>query len=71
MRAAQKLLGAPTINGGGGGCPDRGWWWRKLKKANKPPSHMERKNGTENGHFRALIELKIAENAVFLLKSTK
>jgi hypothetical protein len=33
VRAAQKLLGAPTM---AGECPAKGWWWRESKKSNKP-----------------------------------
>jgi hypothetical protein len=34
VRAAQELIGVPTI--GRGECPARGWWWRESKKSNKP-----------------------------------
>jgi hypothetical protein len=42
-----------------GECPGRGWWWRELKEANK---------GTKNVMFYALIDLKIAKNAILYLK---
>jgi hypothetical protein len=33
VRAAQELLGAPTM---AGECLAKGWWWRESKKSNKP-----------------------------------
>jgi hypothetical protein len=53
-----------------GGVPGLKWWWgesKKSKKSNKPfnPPGMY-----ENHRFPELFALKIAENAVFLLKGT-
>jgi hypothetical protein len=67
VRAAQKLLATPTI--GGGECLGRGWWWwRKSKELNTPPSCPECMKTAKNGWFPALIDLKIAKDAVFYLK---
>jgi hypothetical protein len=65
VRAA-KLLDAPTIVGG---CPGRGWWWRELKESNKPSTPpVIYKNGTKNGQFPALLDIKIAKRPVFYSK---
>jgi hypothetical protein len=65
MKAAQKMLGVPTIGvgsvwSGGGG--------RELKEANMPscrPKYIKRR---QNVRFSALLDLKIAENIVFRSK---
>jgi hypothetical protein len=51
-------------------CPGRGWWCRKSKDTNKPPMlpGMYENGAKKKGRFSALIDLKIAENAVFYLK---
>jgi hypothetical protein len=64
---AQKLISAPAF--GRGECLARGWWWRELKEANKPPRRPKyTKKDAKNGWFPALIDLKIAINAVFSSK---
>jgi hypothetical protein len=58
------LLGALTI--GRGECPARGSkeGVKEVKKTSMPPGIYK------NGQFPALIDLKNAKNAIFLLKST-
>jgi hypothetical protein len=66
VRAAKKLLVAPTI--GGGECPGRGWWWRESKDSNTPPSHLQCTKTAKKGQFPALIDLKITKNTDFTSK---
>ncbi len=66
MRAAQKLLGAPTI---GGGAPGQGVvveGVKGVKQVSMPPRIY--KNSTKNEQFPALVDRKITENAVFTQK---
>jgi hypothetical protein len=50
VRAAQKLLGAPTISREE--CSGRGWWWREIKEENKPSSRAKmHKNSAKNRWF--------------------
>ncbi len=65
MRGAQELLGALTI--GMGSARSEGGGWRESKKSNEP-SNLPRMY--KNSRFYALIDFKIAKNAVFLLLST-
>jgi hypothetical protein len=51
-----------------GGVPGQRWWWRESKESNAPPSHPECKKTAKNGLFPTLIDLKIAQNAVFYSK---
>ncbi len=54
MRAAQELLGAPTIEGGE--CLGMGWWWRELKKVNNPPCRLKyTKKGPKTSGFPSLL----------------
>jgi hypothetical protein len=52
-----------------GECPGRGWWWwSESKESNTPPSHPECMKKAKNRWFWALIDLKMAENAVLYVK---
>ncbi len=66
MRAAQELLGAPTI--GRGECPARGCSRGSQRSQISLPSRPERTKVCQNSKFPTLIDLKIAENAIFYLK---
>jgi hypothetical protein len=64
VKAAQKLLGAPTIGGvsaWSGGC-----WWRELKVANQPEEIT--KNRAKNGQFPTLSVLKLLKTPFFSQK---
>jgi hypothetical protein len=55
VKAAQKLLGAPTIFWWGEYL-GRGWWWRELQEANKPPSRPKyTKTAPKMGGFEHLM----------------
>jgi hypothetical protein len=67
LRAAQELPGAPTISGG---VPDLGVvveGVKEVKEAFQPPHNIRQQ--CKNYWFPALIDLKIAEKAVFYLKA--
>ncbi len=53
LRAAQELLGAPTV---GEGCARQGVWWKESKKSNKPSKPPEMyKNSTKTADFPHLL----------------
>ncbi len=57
MRAAQELLGAPTI--GRGSARPGGQWWSESKKSNKPSKPPKiYKNSTKTAGFLHLLTLK-------------
>jgi hypothetical protein len=66
VKAAQKLVGAPTIRGGsaraGGGGGGR------LRRQISPQLAENHKNGMEIRRFHALFALKIAKKTVFRSK---
>ncbi len=67
MKAAQKLLGVPTI--GGGECPGRGWWWRELKETNKPPCWSKyTKAGQKRAVSRTFLAKKSPKRSFFTQK---
>jgi hypothetical protein len=68
VRAAQELLGAPAI-GGGSAQPESGGGGSQKSQISLP-SRLECTKTAQNRQFKALIDLKTAENAFFLLKST-
>jgi hypothetical protein len=61
VKAAQKLLGAPTIVGGSAQAGGGGGGRRQLS----PEPAENHTNGTKNGWFPALFGLKITKNALF------
>jgi hypothetical protein len=63
VRAAQELLGAPTI---GGGVPWQGVVVERVKEYNTSPRHTECTKMTKNRQFPAPFDLKFTKNAVFL-----
>jgi hypothetical protein len=66
MKAAQKLLGAPTNGrgsaraGGGGGGSSR--------RQKSPQPAQRHKNCAKNGQFHKIFGLKISEKAIFCSK---
>jgi hypothetical protein len=63
VKAAQKLVGAPTI--GGGSARAGGSGGGRLRRQISPQLAENHKNGMEIRRFLALIALKIAEKTVF------
>jgi hypothetical protein len=63
VRTAQKLLGAQTIGQGECRAGDGGGGSQRVKYAPKLPRMY--KNGGKNEWFSALIDFKIAGNAIF------
>jgi hypothetical protein len=65
MKAALKLLGAPTI--GVGGCPGRGCWWSELKEANPQPA-KNHKPAPKMGGFPHCLTYKSLKTKFFAQK---